>query len=565
MTAPNGGRAKLHAVPPPERPQDRPAIRLGGNDLHGQVGSCIAALAGHANIYQRARALVSIDRGAVAPEGQRGDPPIIRSLTRHHLAPILTSRAYFEKFNREGALVPAMPPETLVNAVLAGAPGTPHTWPGVRRLEGLLECPTFLPDGRILEAEGYDPESGYVLVPSDRFVPVPEAPTRDDARAALGELLEPLLDFPHAREDQRGEALCGPARSATIAALLTILARPAIGGSVPCFLFESSTAGSGKGLQCHVISIIATGRDAASVPWKEDQTEREKELVSYVRAGAQIIVCDNISTPFGGGVLDSCVTAPDDVSLRPLGSSVIEVLPWRSTILASGNNVTLIGDVARRTLISRLQPGEAPERRDDFRIPGGSDGLRAWVRWNRPRLLRAALTILRAWHLAGRPQPGGTVGNFEAWSSVVAAALIWAGGADPRSCLATAAEGADPVRAALMTVLEHWPRLEAILEGKAPSEAASGKGIKVKAALDYLFKRKPRGEEGEEAGPAEDGFEDLREALDTVAGTRPGFPPDARALGLWLRDRRDSVHGGKTLARVGGDTKVRWTVRTVTA
>jgi hypothetical protein len=58
--------------------------------------------------------------------------------------------------------------------------------------------------------------------------------------------------------------------------------------------------------------------------------------------------------------------------------------------------------------------------------------LLAWVKENRPRLAVAALTILGAYFHAGKPeQPGGAWGSFEAWSSVIRGAVVWAGLADP--------------------------------------------------------------------------------------------------------------------------------------
>jgi hypothetical protein len=84
----------------------------------------------------------------------------------------------------------------------------------------------------------------------------------------------------------------------------------------------------------------------------------------------------------------------------------------------------------------RLAPTvENPEERTDFTNPD----LLAWVRQNRPRLAVAALTILRAYFVAGRPQqPGGTWGSFDAWSALVRGSIVWAGLADPLATRETA-------------------------------------------------------------------------------------------------------------------------------
>jgi hypothetical protein len=58
--------------------------------------------------------------------------------------------------------------------------------------------------------------------------------------------------------------------------------------------------------------------------------------------------------------------------------------------------------------------------------------LIGYVQENRPRLVAAALTVLRAFVVAGWPAHGQPPkGSFEAWDQLVRSAIIWAGGADP--------------------------------------------------------------------------------------------------------------------------------------
>ncbi len=78
-------------------------------------------------------------------------------------------------------------------------------------------------------------------------------------------------------------------------------------------------------------------------------------------------------------------------------------MPLEVTWLATGNNLRLTGDTPRRCLYVRLESTlERPERRRDFRHPR----LLEWLRRRRPRLLPAALTLLRAYVAAGRPDLG---------------------------------------------------------------------------------------------------------------------------------------------------------------
>ena len=79
---------------------------------------------------------------------------------------------------------------------------------------------------------------------------------------------------------------------------------------------------------------------------------------------------------------------------------------------------------------------ENPEERTDFE----HGNLLAWVAdSNRPRLAIAALTILRAYFVAGRPvQAGGVWGSYESWSALVRGSIVWAGLTDPLKTRETA-------------------------------------------------------------------------------------------------------------------------------
>ena len=73
-------------------------------------------------------------------------------------------------------------------------------------------------------------------------------------------------------------------------------------------------------------------------------------------------------------------------------------------------------------------PEENPEERTGSRHPD----LLAWVRQERPRLTVAAMTILRGYCVAGRPDMGLTPWrSFEGWSDLVRQSIVWCGLPDP--------------------------------------------------------------------------------------------------------------------------------------
>lgn len=88
----------------------------------------------------------------------------------------------------------------------------------------------------------------------------------------------------------------------------------------------------------------------------------------------------------------------DEVQVRVLGSSKNVRIPATSLICATGNNLTVYGDLNRRTIQIRLDAKcERPEeRRFEF------DAIDLAMR-RRPELVAAALTVERAYVSAGAP------------------------------------------------------------------------------------------------------------------------------------------------------------------
>jgi putative DNA primase/helicase len=368
----------------------------------------------------------------------------------------------------------------------------------------------------VCETPGYDSQTGYVLIPEIEFPPVPASPTLTDAIDALAELCEPFEEFPF-----KGEA----DRMVPVAAVLTLLARPAL-GDVPAFLTDANTAGAGKTLATDAVSIIATGRPAAKMTWTDDPAELEKVLASFALAGVPVVAFDNVTGAFGGAALDKVLTSGGRVQLRVLGRSETPMLNWRATVFATGNNLVVTGDTVRRVLKPRVESAdERPEDRADWK----HNPLRQWVANNRARLVTAGLTVLRAWHVAGRPRCGcKTWGSFEEWAAMIPPAISYAGGADPMGCRLSELNEEAPDKAALRTVLEMWPKL-------APT------GITIKTAIGILYPEDNRGHE------PNDGFAALREALEVLAPTMTGKPPSTKRLGEAFHSLRGKVIGGNKL------------------
>jgi hypothetical protein len=142
--------------------------------------------------------------------------------------------------------------------------------------------------------------------------------------------------------------------------------------------------------------------------------------------------------------------------------------PLRMTWLGSGNNVVLAADTARRVCHIRLESRlENPEDRDGFKYPD----IRKHVRKNRPALLTAALTILRGFIAAGRPdQKLKAWGSFEGWSDLVRQSVVFAGFADPGKTREELRETSDSEAGALHQMLEAVSGIDTAKRGLSAGE-----------------------------------------------------------------------------------------------
>jgi hypothetical protein len=109
---------------------------------------------------------------------------------------------------------------------------------------------------------------------------------------------------------------------------------------------------------------------------------------------------------------------------RVLGASEMGRWPVTCAWIGTGNNPALSDELARRTVRIRLDAREdRPWLRTGFRHPD----LRVWATTHRADLVHAALILVRAWLVRGRPEGGPTLGMFEAWSQVIGGILSVAG------------------------------------------------------------------------------------------------------------------------------------------
>jgi len=206
------------------------------------------------------------------------------------------------------------------------------------------------------------------------------------------------------------------------------------------------------------------------------------------------------------------------------------------TLFMTGNNIVFKGDMTRRALICRIDPRcEHPDTRTFKR------NLKEYLLAHRHELLSAALTILRAYHVAGRPKHGNApYGSFEYWDALIRGALLWLGEPDPLESR-NRIETVDPEKSRFKRLLTAWVAVfgsESVTVSALIKAATAGVG-------DGSF--------GHEAK------EELYQALLDVAGR--GETINSRTLAWFLRKHCDGVVSNYRLSQVGGySTRTLWCV-----
>lgn len=427
-----------------------PTIKMIPGQLHiaTDEAECIL-IASNPGIFQRSGQLVRIiteaaKPGKKPPKDKEEKPPISRSddalviigVDPIYLAETLGKLASWTKLDERTKEWKAKDcPDKIAKTLLAR-----QQWK-LPVLAGVIQAPTLRSDGSILQNPGYDAETGLFYNPGKTlFSPIPHSPSFEEAIAAKDRLLSLLSEFPFEDEEDKAVALSG---------ILTALARKSI-RTAPLHGFTAPKMATGKSLLADVIGLIATGNTNCVISQADSEAEEEKRLLTVLAAGDAVICYDNIERPFGCAPLCS-VLSQEMFKGRLLGTNKHINVPTNAIFLATGNNLILIGDISTRAILCRLNPKcEKPEERT-FAL-----NLYTYIPQRRGDLVKDALTILRAYHVAGRPKQNiSPFGRFEEWSDLIRSALIWVGLAD--ACKSRKEiESTDPVRLVLGGLLKAW-------------------------------------------------------------------------------------------------------------
>lgn len=345
--------------------------------------------------------------------------------------------------------------------------------PRFRLLAGITDSPTLREDGSLLTERGYDPRSAlYANIDSDTWRHhLKENPTREDAAQAL-EVLYELVSESKLKESFD--------KAVWVSFLLSVLARDYAQGNVPLFGFTANAPGAGKGTLVDLACIVATGRGASK--WspvsgsrrQDSDDEERKRMMTVCVSGLRVLCIDNVKPahPVGSPALDAVLTAGGNYEMgvyedRLLGTEKRVSATWRTVVCVTGNNLTVVGDLGRRTVLCSLHHDTDPQGARYARPDPHTH-----ARKHRARYLGAALTVLTAHRRAveaigGDDNDAGKaralraglylqpVPSFGGWSNRIRSAVAWADreGHDPWKGHGVAEAQAEPERKEALEIL----------------------------------------------------------------------------------------------------------------
>jgi hypothetical protein len=253
-------------------------------------------------------------------------------------------------------------------------------------------------------------------------------------------------------------------------------------------------------------------------------------LVELLRAPA-VIEFDNLTSDLIAHKSLCTALTSQYLSGRILGSSKTATVSTRTLFLSSGNNVSPVQDMTRRCITINLSPEcETPATRR-FQRPN----LVRDVLLERGRYVSAALTMIRAWIVAGKPKiVCKTLVSYGDWSDLCQQPLLWLGCADPTSSVFEAM-AEDPDRETLARLLTAW---------------------------QFAFANKPTMIRDAVNKSTYPDYDELREVLHDIADERGEI--NRRRLGWWIKRHAGRIADGLRFVRVSGNRSAEaWKVESV--
>lgn len=287
----------------------------------------------------------------------------------------------------------------LKQAAAGVAIDSPEALPNCRTLKGVTGTPILRADGSVLDTQGYDSGSQLLYKPDSPDLRVPwvsDNPTNAEIMEARKLLEYMVADFSFTNDNQRATYL---------GALMLPFLRALIPPPYKLVAIDAHSPGSGKTMLAELLRVVHHGKRGGVVGGSfisefPKGEELKKWATSVLMSGAGGVVhVDNVKSTIGGGQIEGLLTSAS-YGGRVLGvNEEVKVVNDRLWVV-TGNNIQIGGDMARRVLWVRIDPGmEHPERRAPSTFQ--EKDLVGWVAANRGRLIWSVLTLARAWYVGG--------------------------------------------------------------------------------------------------------------------------------------------------------------------
>lgn len=305
-----------------------------------------------------------------------------------------------------GKAVQVSAPQRVAQEILSGNQDF-SMFPGLR---GVVHAPIFTADGALIVREGYHSAARLIYHPiGDLDLEISTRPALDDVRRAVSWVEQYMFrTMPWVTQASRANAW---------GLFLLPFVREMIGGPTPLHVINSPRPGTGKGL-LHYVCTYPFALDVAATVAPKNETEWEKKLLPLLCQGPSHVYFDNVSSRLDSGPLALALTETSFVG-RKLGQSSLLTAPIRCAWSATGNNVEMSQEIARRTVWIDLDANV-----EDPHAVKHAVELRPFIRANRSGAVWAALTCIRWWIESGcRRWAGATMGSYEQYVGVIGGIL----------------------------------------------------------------------------------------------------------------------------------------------
>lgn len=359
-------------------------------------------------------------------------------------------RLYVERTGKDGEVFQA--PTDTNQSMAEMLSQSPERFP---HLAGLALGPVIGIDdaGRLLNTQGYDPESRLYLANAVSDLVIPARCSLEDAKEAEREIWRLVRGFPW-----RDVNVDYPR---WLAMLFTAAMRHQL-VEVPIGLITATTPGSGKSLLALLIAKILHGTTPTTMSWSEDRdgNETRKRLASLCHAAESFVLFDDLrgNSEFNSKELRTFATQPDYHD-RLLGqnSGAKAGGPQRCQLIFTGNAIMPHSDMVQRVLVCSLEPKDPLHRLKDpaTEWPEVGNAL-TYAEKHRTKLLAAVLTIVRAFRQAGSPYVKGQAYSFDEWTRQVCCLVRWVTGLDPLAGIDNEWQENDIETSSLREFIEAW-------------------------------------------------------------------------------------------------------------